>query len=59
MMPLKNFGVAEMTYYDQEIKQLGNETADLQIRNESGQTRWMIISPEQIKAILEILNKEA
>jgi hypothetical protein len=46
-----------MTYYDQEFKQLGNETADLQIRNESGQTRWMTISPEQIKAILDILNK--
>ena len=46
-----------MTYYDHEFKKLGNETADLQIWNESGQTRWMTISPEQIKAILEILNK--
>jgi hypothetical protein len=57
MMPLKNFGAAEMTYYDYEFKRLGNEVADLQIRSESGQTRWMTISPEQIKAILEILNK--
>jgi hypothetical protein len=46
-----------MTYYDQEFKQLGNAAANLQIRNESGQTRWLTITPEQIKAILEILNK--
>jgi len=48
-----------MTYYDQELHQLGNAPADLQIRNESGQTRWLTITPEQIKAILEILNKGA
>jgi hypothetical protein len=46
-----------MTYYDQEFKQLGNETSDLQIRNEAGQTRWITVSPEQIKEILGILNK--
>jgi hypothetical protein len=46
-----------MTYYDQEFKQLSNEAADLQIRNESGQTRWMRLSPDQIKEILLILNK--
>ena len=46
-----------MTYYDQEFKQLGNDAADLQIRNESGQTRWLTITPNQIKEILEILNK--
>jgi hypothetical protein len=45
-----------MTYYDQEFKQLGNIAADLQIRNESGQTRWLTVIPDQIKAILEILN---
>lgn len=56
MMPLKLFGTAEMTYYDQEFKQLGNIAADLQIRNESGQTRWLTVIPDQIKAILEILN---
>lgn len=57
MMLSKNFGTAEMTYYDKELHQLGNAAADLQIRNESGQTRWLTITPDQIKAILEILNK--
>ena len=35
---------------------LGNTPATMQIRNEQGQTRWMTIKPEQIQAILEILN---
>jgi hypothetical protein len=46
-----------MTYYDKELHQLGNASADLQIRNESGQTRWLTVTPDQIKAIQEILNK--
>ena len=47
------------TYYDSEFSRLGNTPATMQIRNESGQTRWMTIKPEQIQAILQILNKEA
>lgn len=46
-----------MTYYDYEFKRLNNDAADLKIINESGQTRWMTVTPEQIKEILEILNK--
>jgi hypothetical protein len=47
------------TYYENEFSRLGNTPATMQLRNESGQTRWMTINPDQIKAILEILNKEA
>jgi hypothetical protein len=47
------------TYYESEFSRLGNTPATMQLRNESGQTRWMTINPDQIKAILEILNKEA
>ena len=47
-----------MTYYDHEIKRLGDLPASLKLQNEQGQTRWMTVSPEQIKAILEILNKD-
>jgi hypothetical protein len=46
-----------MTYYDKEFLHLGEIQATLQLRNESGQTRWITVSPKQIKAILEILNK--
>ena len=46
-----------MTYYDHEIKQLGDISATLKMQNEQGQTRWMTVSPEQIKAILDILNQ--
>jgi len=46
-----------MTYYDKEFSHLGDIQATLQLRNESGQTRWITVSPEQIKEILEILNK--
>lgn len=46
-----------MTYYDYEFSRLGELPADMQITNELGQTRWMTIKPEQIKEILEILNK--
>lgn len=46
-----------MTYYDYEFSRLGDDQADLKIQNEQGQTRWMTIKPEQIQAILEILNQ--
>ena len=48
-----------MTYYDQEIGQLAAAHADLKMTNGHGQTRWLAVTPEQIKAILEILNKGA
>lgn len=44
------------TYYDYEFKGLGVLSASLKLQNEQGQTRWMTVSPEQVKAILEILN---
>lgn len=48
-----------MTYYDFEFKKLGEDAqADLQLIGLNGATRWMTVSPEQIKAILEILNKD-
>lgn len=46
-----------MTYYDKEIQKLGERQADIQLRSIDGQTRWMTVTPEQIQAILEILNK--
>lgn len=46
-----------MTYYDYEINRLGTLSADLKLHNEHGQTRWMTVTPAQIAAILEILNK--
>lgn len=45
------------TYYDKEFKQLGDLSATLKLQNEQGQTRWMTVSPEQIEAILSILNQ--
>jgi hypothetical protein len=46
-----------MTYYDKELAKLATAHADLKLTNGHGQTRWMTVTPEQIKAILEILNK--
>ena len=46
-----------MTYYDKEIKNLGDIPATLKLQNEQGQTRWMTVTPEQIQEILRILNK--
>jgi hypothetical protein len=46
-----------MTYYDKEFQKLGERQADIQLRSFNGQTRWMTVAPEQIQAILEILNK--
>jgi hypothetical protein len=47
-----------MTYYANEFKQLGALPATMKLQNENGQTRWITLTPEQIAAILEILNKE-
>ena len=47
------------SYYESEFSRLGNAPATMQLRNDQGQTRWMTIKPEQIKEILQILNKEA
>ena len=47
-----------MTYYDLEFEQLGTLPATMKLQNENGQTRWITLTPEQIAAILEILNKE-
>ena len=44
------------TYYDKEFTHLGDLAATMKLQNEQGATRWMTVSPEQIKAILEILN---
>jgi hypothetical protein len=46
-----------MTYYDYEFSRLGQNQADLKIQNEQGQTRWLTVSPEKLKQILEILNE--
>jgi hypothetical protein len=48
-----------MTYYDHEFKQLGEAAATMKLQNEHGQTRWITVKPEQIAAILAILNKDA
>ena len=46
-----------MTYYDKEISKLNDIYACLKLSNQYGSTRWLDVTPEQIKAILEILNK--
>jgi hypothetical protein len=46
-----------MTYYDKEFQHLGTIAASLKLQNEQGQTRWLTVTPEQIKAILAILNQ--
>jgi ribosomal protein S19 len=45
-----------MTYYDKEVQKLGDRQADIKMRSIDGETRWMTVTPEQIQAILEILN---
>jgi hypothetical protein len=45
------------TYYEKEFEQLGELSATLKLQNEQGQTRWMTVSPEQVEAILAILNQ--
>ena len=48
-----------MTYYDKEFSHLGELAATFQLTNELGKTRWLTVTPEQIKKIFEILNKKA
>lgn len=46
-----------MTYYDFEFKKLGKDSqADLQLRSYNGETRWLTISADKVKAILAVLN---
>lgn len=46
-----------MTYYDHEFKRLGdNAQADLKLMAVNGETRWLTVSADKIKAILAILN---
>ena len=47
-----------MTYYDKEFSNLGELAATLQLTNELGKTRWLTVNPEQIQAILKILNEK-
>lgn len=48
-----------MTYYDHEFNKLGTVPgAALQIVSEQGKTKWMLVSPDEIEAILEILNSK-
>ena len=48
-----------MTYYDKEFNKLGTVPgAALQIVSEEGKTKWMLVSPAEIEAILEILNRK-
>jgi hypothetical protein len=47
-----------MTYYDKEFSQLGALSATMKLQNEQGQTRWITVTPEQIDAILVVLNKQ-
>lgn len=48
-----------MTYYDKEFSKLGDSQTDIKLESFNGATRWMTITPEQVQAILEILNKES
>ena len=47
-----------MTYYDYEFKRIGTLPASMKLTNEKGETRWITVSPAEIKAILEILNSK-
>jgi hypothetical protein len=47
-----------MTYYDKEFAKIENDQVDLQLIGLHGSTRWMTVTPEQVKAILAILNKD-
>ena len=44
------------TYYDKEFKHLGTLSASMKLQNEHGQTRWITVTPDEIEAILAILN---
>jgi hypothetical protein len=46
-----------MTYYDHEFKKLGDkDQVDLKLQSFNGDTRWMTVSADKVKAILAILN---
>jgi hypothetical protein len=46
-----------MTYYDFEFKRLGdNAQSDLKLISDKGETRWLTVSADKVKAILAILN---
>lgn len=47
-----------MTYYDHEFNKLGTLPATMKLTNEHGETRWLSVSPTEIEAILEILNRK-
>ena len=47
----------KMTYYDYMFSRLGESSASMQLTNEQGQTHWMNVTAEQIKQILDLLNK--
>ncbi len=48
-----------MTYYDHQFKRLKEEVpADLKLQNLYGETHWISVSPAEIRAILEILNRK-
>ena len=46
-----------MTYYNKELAKLAATYACLKLTNQHGSTRWLDVTPEQVAAILEILNK--
>lgn len=67
MKPYQNYGIAvklytikgnsKMTYYDHEFKKLGDMVqVDLKLQSFNGDTRWMTVSADKVKAILAILN---
>lgn len=46
-----------MTYYDFEFKKLGEDArADMKLINFNGETRWLTVPSDKVKAILAILN---
>lgn len=46
-----------MTYYDFEFKKLGEGAqADMKLITFNGETRWLTVPPDKVKAILAILN---
>ena len=52
-----NTATTQSTYYDKEFSHLEGENATMKLQNEHGATRWLTVTPEQISAILELLNQ--
>jgi hypothetical protein len=49
-----------MTYYDFEFKRLGDSAqSDLKLISDKGETRWLTVPADKVKAILAILNIDA